>query len=163
MSTRSLIATAACSLLVGIAPLTAAPADDSGLVARGRYIVTIGGCNDCHTPGFAMSNGETPESEWLIGDSLGWQGPWGTTYPPNLRISLSNMTADEWVAFARNLHSRPPMPSFTLNRMTEADLRAIYAFVRSLQPLGDPAPTYLPPGQAATTPVVTFPSPPPTE
>jgi mono/diheme cytochrome c family protein len=44
-------------------------------IARGRYIVQLGGCNDCHTPGYAPTNGKVPESSWLIGDSLGWHGP----------------------------------------------------------------------------------------
>jgi len=132
-------------------------------VDRGRYLVQIAGCNDCHTAGYAQLNGQVPESEWLQGDALGWQGPWGTTYAPNLRLSLARLTEDEWVAFAQHLQSRPPMPSFGLNIMTGDDLRAIYAFVRQLQPLGEPAPDYVPPGQQAATPVVVFPGPPPAE
>jgi hypothetical protein len=50
------------------------------------------------------------------------------------------------------------MPSFNLNLMTEADLRDMYAFIRSLQPVGEPGPAYVPPGQPAPTPVVVFPS-----
>lgn len=41
-------------------------------VARGRYLVTISGCNDCHTLGYLASNGTTPEGLWLTGDSFGW-------------------------------------------------------------------------------------------
>ena len=52
---------------------------------RGRYLVVLGGCNDCHTPGYAASGGATPEAQWLLGDALGYLGPWGTTYPSNLR------------------------------------------------------------------------------
>ena len=55
------------------------PAKDAN--ARGRYLVQIGGCNDCHTPGYAMSGGKVPEKQWLTGDAVGWNGPWGTTYP----------------------------------------------------------------------------------
>ena len=44
-------------------------------VQRGRYITKIGGCNDCHTPGFAQSAGKIPESQWLTGDALGFSGP----------------------------------------------------------------------------------------
>lgn len=144
----------ALALLAATFPLFAADAD---LVDRGRYVVLISGCNDCHTAGYAPSMGQVPESQWLMGDALGWQGPWGTTYAPNLRLSLSRFTPDEWVAFASNLQSRPPMPSFNLNQMSEEDLRAVYAFVRSLEPMGEPAPDYVPPGQVAATPVVVFP------
>jgi len=128
--------------------------------ARGKYLVEISGCNDCHTPGFAMSNGAVPESEWLTGDGLGWQGPWGTTYPPNLRLSLSHMTEAQWVTFAKSLKTRPPMPFWSLNNMREDDLRAMYRYVKSLPVKGVAAPAYVPPGVAARGPVVIFPSPP---
>jgi hypothetical protein len=36
------------------APLTSALADDAA-VARGKYLVTISGCQDCHTPGRALA------------------------------------------------------------------------------------------------------------
>jgi len=163
MNSRHVISAAICGGLLFLAPMVAGASGDGDALNRGRYVVTLGGCNDCHTTGYIQSNGQVPESEWLMGDSLGWQGPWGTTYPKNLRLSLSRMTADEWVAFARNLETRPPMPWFVLHEMTEEDLRAVYSFVRSLQPLGEPAPDYLPPGQQAAGPVVVFPAPPPAE
>src|SRR6476659_9646334 len=72
-------------------------------IERGRYIAKVAGCNDCHTPGSAMTGGQVPEKNWLVGDGLGWQGPWGTTYPANLRLVLSGMTEDEWVRTAKNL------------------------------------------------------------
>ena len=59
------------------------------MIEHGSYLVTVGGCNDCHTAGYAESAGEVPESDWLQGDSLGWQGPWGTTYATNLRLQLA--------------------------------------------------------------------------
>ena len=34
-------------------------------LARGKYLIVIGACNDCHTPGYAMSNGKVPEKDWL--------------------------------------------------------------------------------------------------
>jgi len=140
--------------------------DDSALADRiehGRYLITVTGCNDCHTAAYAEREGQVPESQWLQGDSLGWKGPWGTTYAPNLRLSLARMTEDEWVFFARNLRARPPMPSVQLHKMHEEDLRAMYVFVRQLGAPGDPAPVYLPPGQEPTTPYVLFPSPPGSE
>jgi mono/diheme cytochrome c family protein len=58
-------------------------------IDAGRYLVKIGGCNDCHTPGFAMTNGASPaEPEWLTGDGVGFSGPWGVSYPANLRLSF---------------------------------------------------------------------------
>jgi mono/diheme cytochrome c family protein len=126
-------------------------------VARGRYLVSIAGCNDCHTPNFAPSGGKTPEREWLTGDALGWRGPWGTTYAPNLRLSLPQMTEAQWVKKARTLSTRPPMPWFNLQRMSDADLRAIYRYVRHLGPAGTPAPAYVPPEGTPSGPYVQFP------
>ncbi len=130
-------------------------------IERGRYLVIIAGCNDCHTSGYAMQDGNVPESEWLKGDQLGWKGPWGTTYPSNLRLTLSEMSEDQWVVFARNLRARLPMPSFNLNKMHEEDLRAIYAYIRQLQPVGEPSPVYLPPDLQPAGAFVSFPAPPP--
>jgi len=57
---------------------------------RGRYLVKIAGCNDCHTAGYAETAGKVPEKQWLTGDQLGWRGPWGTTYAANLRLYMQN-------------------------------------------------------------------------
>jgi len=74
---------------------------------RGRYLVMIGGCNDCHTDGYAPSGGNVPERDWLLGSGpLGFRGPWGTTYAPNLRVTASTMTEVEWVKYAKSL--KPP-------------------------------------------------------
>ena len=63
-------------------------------IERGRYIAQLAGCNDCHTPGYLLNNGDIPESRWLIGDTFGWRGPWGTTYPSNLRLFLKYYVRD---------------------------------------------------------------------
>ena len=67
-----------CTLLAAAFPALAQKADEASL-KRGRYIAQIAGCNDCHTPGYALSGGKVPEKAWLTGDSFGWRGPWGTT------------------------------------------------------------------------------------
>ena len=138
----------------------ASPRSDAQSIERGRYLARIAGCNDCHTPGYAHSGGKVDEKDWLTGDSVGWQGAWGTTYPSNLRLALAKMTENDWVRVAKTAQYRPPMPWFALHDMTEGDLRAIYRYVRHLGPAGQPAPAYLPPGQAAKGPVVAFPAPP---
>lgn len=117
------------------------------LIERGRYITLVSGCNDCHTEGFIETNGQIPESEWLMGSRLGWSGPWGTTYASNLRLFYRDMTEAQWLEIARRLESRPPMPWFTLREMTDEDLKAIYRFTRSLGDPGEPAPAWLPPGE----------------
>lgn len=156
--------TASCG--AALATETARPvardADDSGggMIERGRYLVRVAGCNDCHTPGYAQTAGKVPEREWLVGDQLGWHGPWGTTYATNLRIALSQMSEDQWLSAARSNASRPPMPWFGLRDMADDDLRAIYRFIRSLGVAGSPAPAYVPPGKQPTGVTVLFPMPP---
>lgn len=127
---------------------------------RGRYLAVIAGCNDCHTSGYLLSEGNVPEKDWLRGDRLGWNGPWGTTYAPNLRIFMQDLSEEQWLKTARTVKLRPPMPWYALHRMTDQDLKAIYRLVRSLGPAGEPAPTYLPPGQTPAGPYVIFPQPP---
>ncbi|HXH83721.1 MAG TPA: c-type cytochrome, partial [Candidatus Tectomicrobia bacterium] len=142
-------ATAAALAHADTRPAAPAPA---ALAERGRYLMKIAGCNDCHTARYAETAGAVPEAEWLTGDSLGWRGPWGTTYPINLRLYIHGMSEEQWLAAARAVRSRPPMPWFALRDMTDEDLRAIYHFVRSLGPAGNPAPAYVPPGAEPRTP-----------
>ena len=137
-----------------------AKSPDTRQIDRGRYLVKIAGCNDCHTPGYLQNAGKVPEKEWLTGDRLGWRGPWGTTYPSNLRIYMNALSGSQWVKVSHSVQFRPPMPWFALHEMTEQDLRAIYRFVKHLGPSGDPAPPYLPPDQEPKGPYVLFPQPP---
>ncbi len=130
------------------------------LMARGRYLSRIAGCNDCHTHGFLLSEGKVPEKLWLTGSSFGWRGPWGTSYAAHLRLLLGTLSEDQWIALARSLRARPPMPWFDLNIMEEHDLRAMYQFIRYLGPGGEPAPAYVPPETEPKTPYALFPSPP---
>jgi len=78
-------------------------------VARGKYLVTVAGCNDCHTPwkmGAAgpepdmsrMLSGhpqdaqlpsapQLPEGPWVVAvaaTNTAWSGPWGVSYTANL-------------------------------------------------------------------------------
>ncbi len=126
-------------------------------IERGRYLIKIAGCNDCHTAGYGMAGGQVPEKDWLQGDALGWQGPWGTTYAVNLRLHFSQRSEKQWLQEARAMKARPPMPWFVFRDMSDADLRAIYAYIRHAGPAGQPAPAYVPPGQPTTGPVARFP------
>ena len=147
---RGLAAVFAIALTV-----TAAAAADSSQVARGKYLVTIGGCNDCHTAGFMESNLAIPEKDWLKGSAVGFQGPWGTTYAANLRLVMSRMTEAQWLEHAAK-DRLPPMPAYVLHQMTRDDLKAIYSYVRSLGDPGAAAPAYVAPGGKVTTPYYVF-------
>lgn len=129
-------------------------------IERGRYLVKIAGCNDCHTSGYAQTGGRVPEKQWLTGTQVGWRGPWGTTYPTNLRLFLQSLSEEQWVNMAKTAEFRPPMPWFALHDMTNQDLRAIYRFIRYLGPAGEPAPNFVSPGQKPKGAYILFPPPP---
>ena len=123
-------------------------------IEAGRYVVLVGGCNDCHTPQYAMTGGaQPPEAEWLKGSTEGHTGPWGTSYGKNLRLTVAGHSEDEWVALLNTGTSLPPMPWPSVRAMSEADKRAVYRYIKSLP--GDPgqaAPAALPPGATPPAP-----------
>jgi mono/diheme cytochrome c family protein len=109
--TRSTPAIPAVSLLLAIAiptlALAQAPqAEDK--VARGKYLVTTSGCNDCHTPwkmgpkgpepdmsrmlsghpeGMELPPAPKPMGPWIVAaaaTNTAWSGPWGVSYTANL-------------------------------------------------------------------------------
>src|SRR5207247_10747993 len=53
-------------------PAFAAMADDSQ-ITRGKYLVALGGCNDCHTPGYFFGNHDM--SRFLGGPDVGFEIP----------------------------------------------------------------------------------------
>jgi len=116
------------------------------LVERGRYLIHITRCNECHTPGYVQQLGNIPEEKWLTGNSVGFKGPWGITFPENLRLMMQEFTEDGWVHMAKTFEAQPPMPWFSVHAMSEQDQRAIYQFIRSLGPAGEHAPESIPPG-----------------
>ncbi len=138
---------------------TAFAEEPDHMVQRGRYLVQIAGCNDCHTPNYMESAGDVDESLWLTGNPVGWNGPWGTTYPPNLRLVAQTLTEQQWLIHARTPR-RPPMPWFAVRDMTDEDVASIYRYLRYAGPAGGPAPAALEPGEQPQGPVFSAPKPP---
>jgi mono/diheme cytochrome c family protein len=150
-------------------------------VARGEYLVTVGACNDCHTPWTMGAQGPAPDmTRMLSGHPAdlalapaaipeGWGmlmsmtntaflGPWGTSYAANLTpdaTGLENVTEAMFVqAMRTNRHFGdgrpilPPMPAPWLGKMTDADLTAIYAYLRTIPPIENVVPDPVPPAGA---------------
>jgi mono/diheme cytochrome c family protein len=155
----TLVAIAVAAVTTSIAGPTAPAAGpqltQDGSVAHGRYLVTIAGCHDCHTPGHMQNGGHAPPANWLTGSPVGFQGPWGVSYPANLRLTVQSMTEGEWLVFAR-AERRPPMPWFNLREMSDQDLTDIYRYIRSLGPSGTAAPAPVGPGGKVSTPYIDF-------
>ncbi|HYS13798.1 MAG TPA: diheme cytochrome c-553 [Burkholderiaceae bacterium] len=108
-------------------PGSAAPADK---LARGKYLVTIAGCNDCHTPLKMGPAGPEPDMSrmlsghpegmqlppapapapgpWLVtvaATNTAWSGPWGVSYTANLtpdaETGLGKWTLRDFMATLR--------------------------------------------------------------
>ena len=152
---KSPIAAIALSCVLVQSALAAGPSDDAALIERGRYLIRVSGCNDCHTPGYIQQSGDVPEAQWLTGNVVGFQGPWGTTYPSNLRLAAQQLSETQWIDRLRQ-PMRPPMPWFNLRAMTDDDLRALYHYIAHLGAAGEPAPAAADPGVAVTTPYFDF-------
>jgi hypothetical protein len=53
--------------LIALAPAPSTAADERGAeIARGEYLVAIGGCNDCHTPFRPGARGLEPDTSRLL-------------------------------------------------------------------------------------------------
>jgi mono/diheme cytochrome c family protein len=142
--------------LVALAAPHALAQDLDTSAERGAHIAIIGGCHDCHTAGYAATNGQIDPAVAMKGDAVGFQGPWGTTYPSNLRLVAADKTEDEWVEYLMNLETRPPMPWFNVRHFAESDLRALYTYLKSLGEPGEAAPEFVPPGEMPKTPYIVF-------
>lgn len=144
----------AAASLLALSISNAAAGDVS--VEEGQRVATIGGCHDCHTEGFAISGGQIDPENALRGSAVGFQGPWGTTYPTNLRLTLAKMSEDEFIDYGHSFKTRPPMPWFNVHAMKDDELRSFYRYVRSLGEPGMPAPEYVEPGAQPITPFIVF-------
>jgi hypothetical protein len=157
-------------------------------VARGQYLVTVMGCNDCHTPLKFGPNGPEPDmtrrlsghpdnaqlpppprdpsSPWfLVSNMTAFAGPWGISYAINLTPdSLTGIGSWSEDTFTKALRTGrhmgvsrpilPPMPWQNVNTLTDEDMKAVYAYLRSVPPLRNQVPEAViagPPDTAAPT------------
>jgi mono/diheme cytochrome c family protein len=122
---------------------TAAGTGMAADIARGRYMVLTGHCNNCHTGAYAAKQGNMPETEWLLGNPIGFRSEAGTSYASNLRLTVRNYTEEQWVSYAKAAKPRPPMPWWSIHETTPQDLAAMYRYIISLGPAGQPAPPFV--------------------
>lgn len=137
-------------------------------IARGKLISYSSGCIDCHTPG--TSYGATDTTWMLSGSELGWEGPWGVTYPsnltPDMETGIGSWSEEDIITAFRTGHRPdqtqllPPMPWLSYSQVSDADAHALAAYIKSLPPIHHKAPDRIPPGGKATGPRLTFPPPP---
>jgi hypothetical protein len=127
-------------------------------IERGLQVSILGGCHDCHTEGYRAGKGKIDPAKAMKGSSIGWQGPWGTTYAQNLRLTAATISEDGFVSFYRDKAPEmlPPMPWYRLNMISEDDFRSLYRYLRSLGEPGKPVPGFVPPGDRVNTPYIVF-------
>ena len=125
-----------------LAPPPAAAADDQ--LERGKYLVTLGVCNDCHTPGYFL--GKPDMARFLGGSDAGFALPGlGVFVPRNLtpdkETGLGSWTRAQIVT-ALTTGKRPDgrqlapiMPFRAFATLTPADAEAIAAYLQSLPPV----------------------------
>lgn len=118
-----------------------------------------------HPAELKMGPAPTPTPGWVMmgaGSMTAFSGPWGISYAANLtpdkETGLGNWTEEMFVAAMRTgKHAGvsrpilPPMPWESLNAMTDADIKAVFAYLRSLKPVKNavPPPVLTPPPSSA--------------
>jgi len=144
------------------------PVRQADPVARGRYLTTIIGCNDCHTPGYFYGAPDT--TRLLSGSELGWKGPWGVSYPRNLtpepQTGIGAWSESDIVTAIRTGKRPdgrillPPMPWPDLAALSDDDAMAIAKYLKTLPPVPHKVPELVPPGTPVKGSYFTIPAPP---
>lgn len=120
------------------APVTET-SEASDLVKRGARLVNLAGCGDCHTP---MVKGKSlPGMEFAGGAVFG--GPWGNVASANLTPDASGIPYYDEALFLQVMHSgyvkarplSPIMPVMVYTNLTDSDLKAMFAYLRTLKPV----------------------------
>jgi mono/diheme cytochrome c family protein len=128
--------------------------------ARGKYLVGLAGCTDCHTPGYFL--GKPDSSRFLAGSDVGFRAPGaGTVVGPNLtpdkETGLGNWTTAQIITAIRggvtpdNRVLSPVMPWRAFANLTPSDVSAIAAYLKTLPPVRNKVPGPFAPNQKPTT------------
>jgi mono/diheme cytochrome c family protein len=161
---------------------TAAPSKED-LIKRGKYLVQITGCNDCHSPKKPGANGPELIPELMLSgysshtslphadkslmnggfavfapDLTASAGPWGVSFAANLTPDSTSGIGgwtDEQFKKALTLGKfkgqdggrmlLPPMPWPNYNKMNDDDVKAIFAYLKSIKPVNNAVPLPVPP------------------
>ena len=113
--------------------------DLSDPVKRGAFLVNAAACADCHTP---EHNGQPIPGMNFAGGRL-LEGPWGSVSSANLTPDPSGIPYYDEDQFVRTIRTgwvgarqlRQIMPWSVLRNMTDEDLKAIFAYLKTLPPV----------------------------
>jgi len=144
---------------------------DAALVHRGQYLAQIIGCGSCHTDGALVG---TPDAMRLFaGSSIGiaYTNPAvdlrpGVVFPSNLtpdRLTGIGDLSDAQIAGAirgawhiSGAAGLMTMPWRSYAHLTDDDVQAIVAYLRSIPPIGHKVPSRVAPGTRANAPYLYF-------
>ncbi|WP_247236500.1 c-type cytochrome [Telluribacter sp. SYSU D00476] len=150
-------------------------------VRRGDYLVTIMGCNDCHSSKRFGPKGPVPDPQRLLSGhpadlalekvdttligrwvlfnqhNTATVGPWGVSFAANLTpdpTGIGSWTEEQFFramregkakGIANNRDILPPMPWPMFSKLEDEDLKAIFAYLKSIPPVENvvPAPMRL--------------------
>jgi cytochrome c553 len=111
-----------------------------------------------HTPLPAVPKGVIGPTQWgalTTNDLTAWAGPWGISFAANLTPDVSGLgpwTAQEFIQTMRTGKHLgvgrallPPMPWSDIAELSDEDLKALFAYLKSLKPISNQVPPPVPP------------------
>jgi len=115
-----------------------------------------------HPESLAMPPAPPLSGPWMAtvaATMTAWAGPWGVSYTANLtpdsETGLGRWTEQQFVDtirsgrhLGRGRQILPPMPWPAIRNMTDDDLKAIFAYLRTIPPIRNKVPDPLPPAGA---------------
>ena len=154
---------------------------EAEMIERGNYLITAGGCHDCHSPkAFGPQGPQIDETKILSGspaemklaefdpsvlepgkyvlltqDATAAVGPWGASFAANLtpdnETGIGTWQPDMFInALRTGKHLGagrpilPPMPWQMLGKLTDDDLRSMFAYLKSIPPIKNKVPEPIP-------------------
>ena len=147
------------------------------MIERGKYLVTTGGCHDCHSPKvFGPQGPKIDETKILSGhpaemklaefdpailepgkyvlftqDVTAAIGPWGASFAANLtpdnetgigtwqpEMFINALRTGKHLGAGRPI--LPPMPWEMVGKLTDEDLNAVFAYLKSIPPIKNKVP-----------------------
>ena len=117
-----------------------APADRSTAVKRGQYLAAIGECDGCHTP---LNEQMQPIAGLDLAGGGRHKGPWGEITPANITPDASGISYYDEALFLQVMktgHAKTRKLSSLMltgffKKMTAADLKDLFAYLKTVKPV----------------------------
>ena len=150
-----------CAGVVLAATAAMAQAPDAAKIARGKYLMTIGACNDCHSPKIdpqqhpdpkrpfsgrpqtTQAPSQNPGEIHASLDLTAWAGPWGVSYGANLTPDPETGLKKRYTeaSFIKTLRTgkkpegedlQPPMPWELYKVLSDDDIKSMWAYLQTI-------------------------------